>query len=210
MHDLLGALGEQHWRTWIAEDIREWESRKSVQHHMSAYGGVGSFNDVVFEDPWMDVLFEDLKSICYFFAHQPIPKLYISALERSFGQHGFELTGWRCLKCGYGAISRRNIDYFIARRIVRKMILVAAGETGLQQFVGKVVRTRPEDTTLTPATVAEWITRSALHVRERDDWLQPCPSCDGSDTAVYRWLLLANHPRPFVPAPDNLPLRGTT
>jgi hypothetical protein len=62
MHELLGALGEQHWRSWIAQDIEEWESRKSASHHLSAYGGMGSFNDIGFDDVWLDTLFQDLKA----------------------------------------------------------------------------------------------------------------------------------------------------
>jgi hypothetical protein len=206
MHDLLGALGEQHWRAWIAQDIDEWESHKSVSHHLSAYGGMGSFNDIGFEDVWLGVLFDDLKSACYYFAHQPTSKPDITGLERSMGCVSFELSGWRCLVCGYGVISHRNIDYFIARRIIRQNVVAEAGRAHLREFVASAIRSHPTDVALTPAKVVSWVDGSGLHIRDSNEWLRPCPNCGSEDTAVYRWLLADGEHR-FVPAHDNLRLR---
>ncbi len=207
MHDLLDALGERHWRAWIAQDIDEWESRKSVRHHLLAYGGMGSFNDIVFEDVWLGTLFDDLKSACYHFAHHPTGKPDVRALERSMGSVGFELSGWRCLACGESVISRRGIDYFIARRVIRQRILAEAERTRLREFVESVARSRPSDPVLTPERVADWAHRSGLHIRDSNDWLRPCPSCGSDDTAVYRWLLVDEDGHRFVPSHENLPLR---
>lgn len=209
MHDLLGALGEQHWRSWIAQDIDEWETRKSVGHHLSAYGGMGSFNDIVFEDAWLGTLFDDLKSACNYFAHCPTAKPDGRALERSMGSVGFELSGWRCLVCGYGVVSEQNIDYFVARRVIRKLILAEATRTRLLGFVRSVVSERPSDSVFSRDNVAAWITASGLHVREGNEWLRPCPSCGSADTAVYRWSLVNERGYRFVPSEDNLPLRST-
>jgi len=204
MHDLLGVLGEQHWRSWIAQDIDEWERLKSVHHHLSAYGGMGSFNDIGFEDVWLGTLFEDLRSACYHFAHQPIGKPDVKALEHSMGTVGFELSGWRCLACGYGVVSHRNIDYFIARRVIRQGFLAEAGR--LREFVRSVIHSRPSDSVLTHQKVVAWAEASGLHVRDNNDWLRPCPVCNSNDTAVYRWLLAEGGPR-FVPSHDNLQVR---
>ncbi|MGB8861030.1 MAG: hypothetical protein WCC60_17355 [Ilumatobacteraceae bacterium] len=40
------AAGEGHWLRWIEEDIVAWRERGSTAHHRSAYGGMGSFNDL--------------------------------------------------------------------------------------------------------------------------------------------------------------------
>jgi hypothetical protein len=207
MHDLLGACGEQQWRSWIAQDIDEWESHKSVRHHLSAYGGMGSFNDIRFEDVWLGTLFDDLKTACYQFAHHQTGKPDVHALERSMGIVGFDLSGWRCLACGYGVVSHRDIDYFIARRVIRVRILAAAESTSLREFVGSVVRSRPSDAVLTSEGVADWAGQSDLHIRDSDDWLRPCPSCGSDDTAVYQWLLVDEGGPRFVPSHENLPLR---
>lgn len=208
MHELLGVLGEQHWRSWIAQDIDEWERRKSVSHHLLAYGGMGSFNDIGFEDVWLGTLFNDLRSACHHFAHCPTAKPDGPSLEQSMGNVGFELSGWRCLACGYGVVSRRDIDYFLAHRIIRRGILSEAERSRLLEFVQSVVRTRPTDTLFTQANMAAWISASGLNRRDNNDWLRPCPSCGSHDTAVYRWSLLTERGYRFVPSVDNLPLRS--
>lgn len=203
MHELLGALGEQHWRSWIAQDIDEWESHKSIRHHLAAYGGMGSFNDIAFEDVWLGTLFDYLKSSCYYFAHHPTGKLDMRAL----GSLGFELSGWRCLACGYGVVSRRDIDYFIAHRVIRQRILTEAERTRLREFVRSVIHAHPSDPVFTNERVAAWADRSGVHVRESNDWLRPCPACGTDDTAVYRWSLVEGDGYRFVPSHENLPLR---
>src|SRR5260370_38616933 len=86
MHGLLGALGEQRWRSWIAEDIREGETRKSVQHHLSAYGGVGSFNAIMFpEDVWLGTLFDDLRGACFHLTPHPLGRCSLTACVPSMG-----------------------------------------------------------------------------------------------------------------------------
>jgi hypothetical protein len=208
MHVLLGALGEQHWRSWIAQDIEEWETRKDVRHHLSAYGGMGSFNDIVFEDVWLGTLFDDLKSACYHFAYHLVSKSDVRTLEHSMGSNGFELSGWRCLACGYGVVSLRDIDYFIARRVIRKRILAEAECARLREFVRSLIQSRPSDALLTHERVTHWVNESGLHIRDSNDWLRPCPSCRSDDTAIYRWLPLDEDGYRFVPSEDNLPLRN--
>lgn len=207
MHDLLGALGEQHWQKWIAQDIEEWQSHKSVSHHLSAYGGMGSFNDVGVDDVWLGTLFEDLKSICYYLAHYPINKPDIHALERSMGNIGFELSGWRCLACGYGVVSHRDIEYFVARQVIRRKILTEAEFRHLQGLVTSIVHSHPSDTFLTAEKVVNWASQSGLHLRDKNDWLRPCPNCASNDTAIYRWSFLDNAGYRFIPSSDNLPVR---
>ncbi len=46
MKRLLDAVGESHWAKWIDTDIKVWRANCDVSHHLSAYGGMGSFNDI--------------------------------------------------------------------------------------------------------------------------------------------------------------------
>jgi hypothetical protein len=46
MHRLLMQAGETHWAAWIERAMREWRESRAVKHHLSAYGGMGSFNDI--------------------------------------------------------------------------------------------------------------------------------------------------------------------
>ena len=77
MKRLLDAVHETHWAQWIATDIEQWRAADDTSHHLSAYGGMGSFNDVIIcranqhsvsevTEAWANTLFEWLKSVCYF------------------------------------------------------------------------------------------------------------------------------------------------
>jgi hypothetical protein len=79
---LLDKAGENHWRDWLRQDIDLWKSKKDVSHHLSAYGAMGSINDVWIsvqnrhnitkaQEPWVDNLFEILKGLCFRLAHNP-------------------------------------------------------------------------------------------------------------------------------------------
>lgn len=35
-----------NWVEWISKDITDWEFRQNTYHHIRAYGGMGSFNDL--------------------------------------------------------------------------------------------------------------------------------------------------------------------
>lgn len=209
MHDLLGALRERHWQNWITQDIQEWNNHQSVSHHLSAYGGMGSFNDIGFDDIWLNVLFGYLKSACYYFAHHPMEKPDTTALNNSMGSADFKLSGWRCLACGYGSVSRWNIDLFVAQKIIRQRIVSEAGHTRLREFVALVIRSHPTDETLTSANVSDWAKKSGLNIRESNEWLRPCPNCKSNDTAVYDWMLVNKHGYQFVALSNNLQLRSS-
>ena len=36
----------QNWIDWLERDIQDWTQRREVAHHLRAYGGMGSFNDL--------------------------------------------------------------------------------------------------------------------------------------------------------------------
>lgn len=74
----------EHWVKWISKDITDWKFRQNTDHHIGAYGGMGSFNDL----PQIrgghgnySIIFDLLRSFCYRFAHlygkvnKPLDKL---------------------------------------------------------------------------------------------------------------------------------------
>ena len=36
----------KNWIDWLGRDIQDWPQRREVAHHLRAYGGMGSFNDL--------------------------------------------------------------------------------------------------------------------------------------------------------------------
>lgn len=207
MECLLSSQNQTHWRDWILRDIEEWEDRRSVSHHLSAYGGMGSFNDLAFECPRIAYLFEDLKSICYFVAHSPSAQANSKLVEPRMGSAVSVLSGWRCLSCGYQVASTSDIEWFIASGIIRESILNALDEGHLLQFVVSVIRELPDHDDFKYQSVAEGAKASGINLRSENGWLRPCPECGSNDTAVYRWCLANKRDFHFEPSTDNLPLR---
>lgn len=102
---LLEAVGEKHWAAWIREDIHLWEGSSETAHHLSAYGGMGSFNDVWIchanghnvtepQEAWIHTLFEWLKSVCYYLARHPNCKVTEASLSKAVGRHDSALAAF--------------------------------------------------------------------------------------------------------------------
>ncbi len=59
----------QNWIDWLERDIEDWIQRREGAHHLRAYGGMGSFNDLPGMRGNQDYIFSFLKLVCYAFAH---------------------------------------------------------------------------------------------------------------------------------------------
>ncbi|MDQ4025458.1 MAG: hypothetical protein M3217_08210, partial [Actinomycetota bacterium] len=49
LEKLLGDVGEDFWREWIRKDLTKIErgDRYALDHFLGAFGGMGSFNDLI-------------------------------------------------------------------------------------------------------------------------------------------------------------------
>lgn len=59
----------KNWIDWLELDIDDWTQRKNVTHHLRAYGGMGSFNDLPNMRGNHEYIFGFLKSVFYAFGH---------------------------------------------------------------------------------------------------------------------------------------------
>ena len=59
----------KNWIDWLERDIQDWTQHREVAHHLRAYGGMGSFNDLPSMRGDHDYIFGFLKSCCYAFGH---------------------------------------------------------------------------------------------------------------------------------------------
>lgn len=105
MKRLLDVVGEAHWADWIQTDIEQWRSERSTSHHLSAYGGMGSFNDIFIcrtnqhkitkaQEPWANTLFKWLKSLCYYLAKHPKGAVAAETLSRVVGRYDSVLAAF--------------------------------------------------------------------------------------------------------------------
>ena len=60
----------KNWLDWLGRDIEDWTQRRELAHHLLAYGGMGSFNDLPNMRGNHDYIFDFLKSVCYTFGHR--------------------------------------------------------------------------------------------------------------------------------------------
>jgi hypothetical protein len=242
MKRLLDAVGEKHWAGWIQEDLRRWQAGSDTSHHLSAYGGMGSFNDVLIcgtnqhrvtaaQEAWANPLFEWLKSLCFYLAHHPTEKVTAAGLARAVGRHDAplaafvggdkapasmrgrvsdvkELQGWRCLACGHAEVSTQDVEYALAQALIPGLVFQGCQTRTLSQLVDRVLKQEVPGADEARGEVLSAIAASGIKVAEREGWMRPCPSCRCENTAVYRWKLAPGSSARFVPAEDNLAMRG--
>lgn len=102
---LLRQVGEDHWANWLQEDIALWRRSAEVSHHRSAYGGMGSFNDVVIcrrnrhqvsaeQEPWVNCLFAWLKAILFHLSTNPTSTPDAAELRQAIGRHTPSLSAF--------------------------------------------------------------------------------------------------------------------
>jgi hypothetical protein len=72
IRSVLLMVGERHWLAWMEEDLRLYRDEGSTEHHRGAYGGMGSFNDLVLSAPggenqssavWLDAALDQLRHL---------------------------------------------------------------------------------------------------------------------------------------------------
>lgn len=58
--EVLDAHSETHWRSWMNESLMQINAQdfRGVQHLLNAYGGMGSFNDLIIGQGMVDGNFE--------------------------------------------------------------------------------------------------------------------------------------------------------
>jgi predicted nucleic-acid-binding Zn-ribbon protein len=200
LHILLDGIGETHWRDWIAHDIVEWDAHRSATHHLSAYGGMGSLDDLYLsatsyaippgKQPWVQALFEGLRSISYVLAKTPASLGAIETWLVRIGtwQRETRLQGWKCRACGYAEVTPEELETFVARHELRPAILDAFKRETLPDLARTLLASEPA-----PApqreTIARTLDASGIEIRPREAWMRPCPKCGSGETEVNYWRL---------------------
>ena len=210
---LLQDSGNNHWAAWIEKDIEEWNQSKSTGHHLSAYGGMGSINDLFVggndsRGIWEDSLFVHCKSFAY-------------NLAKRNGKGGSELVdtkpynlltviqGWICLDCGYAQTTYSDIESIVANKwipLLLKEKLEVGNIPSILPVDGLIVDSRVEN--LRGRVIQAIKSSDIILVDKIDGWMRPCPNCGSKDTAVYRWNLdFTDEKIKISPAANNIKLK---
>jgi hypothetical protein len=210
---LLERSGNTHWANWITQDIEEWNDSKSTRHHLSAYGGMGSINDLWvggndINGCWRNEIFDQSKSLAYTLAHRK--GIGGSELiDTSLNRQGSVIQGWRCLECGYGEISKVGIESYIANKFVPILLRQKIDNGDVYKIVDLSDLKTDKQLVEFRNKVMSAVEKSDIKLIERDDkWMRPCPDCNSENTAVYRWNYKENSEQgDFIPSGDNLKLK---
>lgn len=105
MERLLRRTNVTGWADWMLQDLRDWRTSKDTAHHRHAYGGMGSFNDVIIcrqnghavseeQEPWVNELFGWIKALLFHLAKDPDVSQSAAEWARYIGRHSSSLVAF--------------------------------------------------------------------------------------------------------------------
>jgi hypothetical protein len=198
--------GYENWEKWISEDIRLWETEKTTEHHLRAYGGMGSFNDVVIGGQdvnglWKSRLFGLFQTLSWSFANKKISNIPLD--EDFYSTNSKELNGWRCRNCGAAKIKTIEIERFISSYLLPKYLVASIKDDVLTQILDLDKIINSSEVKEKRQTIERLVETSDIELTESKEWDWTCPKCQSQETCAYRWLLL-NDDTKLIEADDNL------
>jgi hypothetical protein len=209
--ELLKGEGYENWEKWLLEDIRLWKTDKSTEHHLRAYGGMGSFNDIIFGDNsaigiWKIKLFGTIQTIAYSFAKR---NMSILPLDEAFYAYGSSaIHGWRCQSCGDAKIKELSIENYLSDVMFPKIIIDHIKQDKFIEIANLDNIINSEKVSQRRIVIKNTIQNSAIKLSNDNKWLWTCPKCDSPQTCAYRWILTENDTK-LIEADDNLSINNS-
>jgi hypothetical protein len=203
---LLKGEGYENWEKWLSEDICLWETEKSTEHHLRAYGGMGSFNDIPMGTNdtagiWKRKLFGIVQTLAYSFAKGEISSVPID--ETFYGYGSKELSGWRCRDCGEAKIKKKGIEIYISSEFLPKFFVEYIKQDKLIEILDLEKVINSAEVSQKRKEIEALIQKSGIELSDSAEWLWTCPKCQSKETCVYRWILTENDTK-LIEADDNL------
>ena len=200
----------EHWAKWMQEDVKFWETDKTVEHHLHAYGGMGSFNDVVIgendnEGIWKSQVFGLLQTLSYSLAKGD----YLSSILEGISNrnNSNQISGWRCRNCGDARITDRDINLLIAYYFIPKFFAEYVHKDKLQEVANITKLIDSEEVTVKKEQIKSLIQQANIILNPDDNWLWTCPKCGSSEVCAYRWNVLENGSK-LVESDHNLDIKS--
>jgi hypothetical protein len=195
-----------HWAKWMREDLKLWETNKSVEHHLHAYGGMGSFNDIIIgknddEGIWKGHVFGYLQTLAYGLAKGDSLKSILEGISNR--NNSKEISGWRCRNCGSSRMNDRDINLFIADYFVPLFFVKYVQEGRLNEVIDIRELIDSEEVMNKKIQIKFLINKANIIQNLDDNWLWNCPKCGSSEVCAYRWNVLEGGSK-IVEGDDNL------
>jgi len=208
---LLEHSGEGRWLLWARRHLEKARAGSIDATVLDAYGGAGSFNDLVLDPgnghalermqiPWANRLLAVLGERVYQLAYERTDERFEVSWVRPPDP---PVEGWRCLACGHAEITDYDIEWWVARILVPAHVADSTLAEGAEMIAtllsGQVLGAAESRGDLMARADA-----SGVPIAYREGAMSPCPQCGSSDTAVYRWIFAGGG---IHPADDNVELR---
>lgn len=184
LKDLLHKSDNSHWEKWIDRDIDEWDNSKSTSHHKSAFGGMGSINDLSVGGQgkvgtWQNNMFDILKSISWTYAVKnkiQFPTMTVTNIE-----------GIICRDCSYAEISESGIERYISNKHLPTIIANLLPTDQYTDLTNFEILTSKANIEADRQKLLAALTEFKINFSKTGNWLKTCPTCDSSNTCIYRW-----------------------
>lgn len=188
---LLRKSGKESWANWLAEDIEEWHNKGTTIHHKSAYGGMGSINDLFIgsisaEGFWTQEMFEKLMGISHEFASAK----QIDLRENLCHKDDPALTGSHCSKCKHAEVTTLELESWIASIQVPIFILSLLSSADSEKLADIKTLISAQEVNMFRKAIENKLTESGILLnRERRTRMKPCPVCNDLNTGVQEWKI---------------------
>jgi len=187
---ILKDSGNNHWAKWITKDISEWNSNKNVDHHLRAYGGMGSINDLIVGGTdtigvWKNKLFEIIKNLSWSLAKGKISKAPIDADFYRYGNN--EISGWRCQNCGQARVDRVKIEHYLSTKFLPIIIVDLIKNEELENVIDLDNIINRNEINKLREQIGKQIIDQEITLTNGNEWSWTCPICESKDVCVYRW-----------------------
>jgi hypothetical protein len=209
LYQLLKEDGQDHWANWIAQDIHLWEHDKSVEHHLRAYGGMGSFNDLpplngnATESIWKTQIFGNLQNIAYTLATGGSVQNIIENWDNLLKNN--QISSWRCRNCTEAKITQRDIELYIAPKIIADKMLHCIRENRLNEALDILQLIDTPQVQQQRTSLQQLLNNHHIYLNADGNWHWHCPQCGSAEVCVYRWTIDENNQQ-INEADDNLPM----
>jgi hypothetical protein len=192
------------WANWMNEDIENCEKTKSTEHHLRAYGGMGSFNDVVIGNQdsaglWQGRVFGMLQSLAYGLASGDTLEDILTRISNISTQ----ISGSRCQDCGAARINAIDIERFVCASILPQVFTNHLKNHRLAEIIDTNKLISSEEVSNKKIAIERLIGQSNIEIASDNNWLWTCPKCGSDKVCSYRWEILNNETK-IIESDDNL------
>ena len=187
---LLENSGYDNWINWITEDVRLWKTEGTTEHHLRAYGGTGSFNDVVIGDNdemglWKGKVFSIVQTLAYSLAENNSKNILLK--ENFYENEPNEISGWRCRNCGNAIINERNIDIYLASFFVPKFFVKYLKQGNIEEILNIEKMINLAEVFQKKQKIKCLVIDNGIDFSLENNWLWNCPNCNSGEVCSYHW-----------------------